>query len=289
MESVITFLDIIKDILNFVNSKILITVILLSIWWLIRKLINKIIEEKIDKVKKIHKAKKKASIITTALIIFLLCLLWVKDFTQFIAILSAGLSITLKEPIENIFGYFFILLKKPFKEGDRIEINGVSGDVISITAFQFTVIEIGNWVNPDQSTGRIIHVPNGKIFSKDLANYTKIFNYIWDELEVLITFESNWVSAKKILLNIVNKYCLDESKNAGVNLDEISKKHMIYYKNLTPIVYTDVKNSGILLTVRYLCKPQQKRIYRSLIWEEMLSQFNTNKDIEFAYQTIKVK
>lgn len=289
MEKLMAFFNNIEHFLRFVNIKILITVMILSIWWLIRQLVNKIIEEKIDKIKKIHKAKKKASIVTSALVVFLLCILWVKDFTQFIAILSAGLSITLKEPIENLFGYFFILLKKPFKEGDRIQIDDVSGDVISITAFQFTIIEIGNWVNADQSTGRIIHIPNGKIFSKTLANYTKIFNYIWDEMEVLITFESNWSSAKELVLNIVNKHCLEESKDASVNLDEISKKHMIYYNNLTPIVYTTVKSSGILLTARYLCKPQQKRVYRSLVWEEILSEFNNHQDIEFAYQTIKVR
>ena len=56
----------------------------------------------------------------------------------------------------------------------------------------FSLMEIGNWVDAEQSTGRVIHVPNGKIFSEPLANYTDGFQYIWNEIPVLVTFESDW-------------------------------------------------------------------------------------------------
>ena len=65
--------------------------------------------------------------------------------------------------------------------------------------FMFTLMEIGNWVDADQSTGRVIHIPNGKVFKEVLANYSKGFQYIWNEIPVLVTFESNWKKAKEIL------------------------------------------------------------------------------------------
>ena len=60
-------------------------------------------------------------------------------------------------------------------------------------------MEIGNWVDADQNTGRIVHIPNGKIFTETLANYGKGFEYIFNEIPVLITFESDWKKAKKNL------------------------------------------------------------------------------------------
>ena len=95
------------------------------------------------------------------------------------------------------------MIRKPLKVGDRVQIGDVTGDVIDIRIFQFSVIEIGNWVDADQSTGRIIHIPNGTIFIKWQANYTAGFEYIWNEIPVLVTFESDWKTAKQttVLIN----------------------------------------------------------------------------------------
>lgn len=58
----------------------------------------------------------------------------------------------------------------------------------------------------DQSTGRIIHIPNGMILNQTLANYSKGFQYIWNEIPILITFESNWEKVKDLLQKIANKH-----------------------------------------------------------------------------------
>ena len=118
-----------------------------------------------------------------------------------------------------------------------------------------------------------------------LANYSIGFNYIWHEIAVLITFESNWEKAKKILVNIVNEKSEHISQSAAKKIKDASKKYMIFYKNLTPIVYTAVKDSGVNLTMRFLCDPRQRRGYEQSIWEEVLLQFGKCDDIDFAYPT----
>ena len=84
----------------------------------------------------------------------------------FAGILGAGLAVALHDTIANIAGFLFIMLRRPFEVGDRIEIEGVAGDVIDIRVFQFSLLEIGNWVDADQSTGRIVQVPNGKVLTR---------------------------------------------------------------------------------------------------------------------------
>lgn len=133
-------------------------------------------------------------------------------------------------------------------QADNETIDDNTDDVIDMRMFQFTVMEIGNWVDADQSTGRIIHIPNGSIFTETLANYSKGFHYIWNEVAVLVTFESDWKKAKEILMGIVNKDSEHLSKSAERKIKEASKQFMLFYTHLTPTVYTRVGDSGVLLT-----------------------------------------
>jgi small-conductance mechanosensitive channel len=169
--------------------------------------------------------------------------------------------------------------------GDRIQIGSNAGDVIDIRVFQFTLMEIGNWVGADQSTGRIIHVPNGKVFAEPLANYSKGFHYIWNEIAVLITFESDWQKAKEILLGIGSRHAEELSASAEDRVRRAARRFMIFYTKLTPTVYTTVKDSGVLLTIRYLCEPRRRRGSEEAIWEDILTEFAGCADIDFAYPT----
>jgi small-conductance mechanosensitive channel len=179
------------------------------------------------------------------------------------------------------------VIRQPFKVGDRIQVGDFSGDVIDIRIFQFSLIEIGNWVDADQSTGRVVHVPNGFIFNQAQFNYTAGFVHIWHEIPMLVTFESNWKKAKEILTDVVNKHAENLSKSAAREIFEASRNYMIYYKNLSPIVYTKVKEYGVNFTMRYLCNPRKRRGSENEIWEEVLKQFALHEDISLAYPTTR--
>jgi small-conductance mechanosensitive channel len=215
---------------------------------------------------------------------------WVRgfqSFATFLGLLSAGIAVALKDPIANLAGWLFIVWRQPFEVGDRVEIGQRAGDVIDIRVFQFTLMEIGNWVRADQSTGRVIHIPNGRVFTEALANYSKGFKYIWNEIPVLITFESDWEKAQKLLLEIGTRHAEALSGAAERRLREAARKFMIFYRNLTPTVYLSVENSGVLLTIRYLCEPRKRRGTEQAIWEDVLRAFAECDDIDFAYPTTR--
>src|ERR1051325_8305980 len=128
--------------------------------------------------------------------------IWIQDVgsvVTYLGILSAGLAIALQEPIANLFSFAFIRWRRPFEVGDRIEIGEHAGDVVDVRLFQFTLLEIGKWVRADQSTGRVIHVPNGWVFRHATANFNRGLGHVWNEIPVTITFESDWRLAKQIL------------------------------------------------------------------------------------------
>ncbi len=205
-----------------------------------------------------------------------------RSLATFLGLLSAGLAVALKDPIVNLAGWIFILFKKPFEVGHRIQIGTHSGDIIDITSFQFTINEIGNWVESDQSTGRIIHIPNGKVFTEPVANYDQGFSHIWNEIQVVVTFESDWEKAKEILTKIMMNHTESLSKSASKVLIEASRKFLIYYNTLTPYVYTSIKERGIMLTMRYLCMPKNRRGSEHAIWEDVLREFRKFPEIIFA-------
>jgi small-conductance mechanosensitive channel len=149
----------------------------------------------------------------------------------------------------------------------------------------FSLMEIGNWVDADQSTGRVIHLPNGKIFTDVMANYSQGFQYIWNEIPVLVTFESDWRKAKQLLDEIAQQHGASLSDSAAQKLREAAKKFMIFYTKLTPKVYTTVKDSGIMLTIRYLCDPRKRRGSEQDMWESILDAFAEHENIDFAYPT----
>ena len=208
-----------------------------------------------------------------------------KSLSTYLGLLSAGLAIALKDPLVNLAGWAFIIWQRPIEVGDRIQVGEYRGDVIDQRIFMFTLMEIGNWVDAEQSTGRIIHIPNGKVFNDALANYSKGFQYIWNEIPVLITFESNWKKAKSILTKIIDKHAQSLSETARQKVRRAARKFMIFYTTLTPTVYTCVKDCGIMLTMRYLCEPRQRRTNDQAIWEDVLEEFAKCDDIDFAYPT----
>lgn len=268
--------------------KILISIIVIIALWVIKWAIVRAVFEKTTSIKVRYQWRKGINYIIFFLGVIILIFIWAQGFgstATFLGLLSAGIAVALKDPIVNLAGWIFIISRKPFIVGDRIEIGNVKGDVIDSAVFEFSLMEIGNWVGADQSTGRIIHVPNGKVFTDLIGNYTKGFEYIWNEIPVLITFESNWEKAKKILKEVVNKNAEEVSTSAERKIKETARRFMIFYKTLTPTVYTSVKESGVLLTIRYMCDARKRRGSEQVMWEAILKEFSKHKDIDLAYPT----
>jgi len=268
--------------------KVLTSVLTVLVVWVLHRLIVVLVLKHIGDLRLRYRLKKTSGYVLFLGAVIVLGRIWFEGFqtvATFFGLLSAGIAIALRDLLVNLAGWIFIIWRRPLEVGDRIQVGEHAGDVIDIRVFQFTLMEIGNWVGADQSTGRIIHIPNGRVFTEPIANYSKGFQYIWNEVPVLITFESNWRKAKEILLEIAARHAEHLSKAAEEKVREAARKFMIFYTKLTPTVYTSVEESGILLTIRYLCEPRRRRNSEQAIWEDILSEFAKCDDIDFAYPT----
>lgn len=270
------------------QENILSSLVVILFLWAISQLLLRIIQKRnISEVSQYH-WRKTILYSVRGIGVLVLAQIWVEAFgsvATFLGLVSAGIAIALKDPLSDLAGWLFLIWRKPFIVGDRVEMDGYAGDVIDIRLFQYTIIEIGNWVEGDQSTGRMVHIPNAKIFTTELVNYSREFEYIWYELPVLVTFESDWRKAKNILIHVVEEDAREQAGLAAKAFHKASKDILLPHTDPTSKVYTSVKDSGVLLTMRFMCNVWQGRILQEKIWEHVLDEFAQHPDIDFAYPT----
>ena len=234
--------------------------------------------------------RKAATYCSVFVLVLLLAFVWLRDFhslSTFIGLLSAGLAIALKDPITNIAGWLFILVRKPFETGDRVQVGNYAGDVIDIDIFQFTLMESGTaGVSKDMRTGRLIKISNSTVFTEPQVNFTKgLFEYIWNVIEVCVTFESDWKKARTILEEIVATESEDRGRRAKETMGKASEKYMVLDMGLDPRVLAAIGDNGVTLTAVYLCDPLSRRLSSSRVSEQLLERFSGEGDITFAYNT----
>ncbi len=271
-----------------IQDKLLLSLLVFLVLWLLRRMLLRMVRRRTEDVRVHYQWQKISGYVSALLGILLLARIWLQGFgslTTFFGLLSAGIAIALKDLFVNLAGWVFILWRSPFDVGDRIEIGDHAGDVIDVRIFEFSLLEIGKWVHADQSTGRVLHIPNGWVLTHSLANFTRGFEFIWNEIEVLVTFESHWQQAKEILLDVARRHSEHLSEEAEKQVRRTAQRYLIFYSKLTPIVYTSVENSGVLLTIRYLCEVRKRRGSAQAIWEDILTSFSQHDDIDFAYPT----
>jgi len=139
---------------NVIRFIAILIVILLAI-----QLIRRYLKKRISNTAIRYKSQKGIEILGYVLLIFLAITYFsgsIKDFTIIIGLFTAGLAFTLQELILSIAGSIYIFLVKVYKPGDRIEINGIKGDVIDVDSIYTTMMEIGQWVESDNYSGRIV-------------------------------------------------------------------------------------------------------------------------------------
>ena len=237
-----------------------------------------------------HKIRRAMSWFRAMVLTVILVAIWISGAGQigvFLGVMGAGIALSLQEVLLCVAGWALIIIKRPFDVGDRIEFSRHIGDVIDIRLFQTSLLEVGNWVGADQSTGRIISIPNSAAFRELNANYTKGFPFIWNEQTIVVTFESDWKRAKEIILQQAQEEAQKIESEVRRQIEIMQSQYAIRYSHLTPIVYTHIADHGVALTLRYLCPVRKRRGMAHSVNEGILEDFAQEPSIELAYRTTR--
>ena len=199
--------------------------------------------------------------------------------------IGAGLAIALREYLAAFLAWFYIVGQRNITLGSRIEVGGVRGDVIDIGVFKITLVEVRGEESGDQSSGRLVTVPNFKILTDPVFHFTAASPFVWDEIEFTVTFESDWELARDIVQRVGMDLFEPHRAEIEAGFRRLESDYAFRYGVTSPIVYTSVGDSGVHLRLRYLTHVRQRRNNRDAISRRVLLEYRREPSIELAYPT----
>lgn len=273
-----TFLKLFENpsVLKYTKLGLWILFIVLIIGF-IRKLLKKRIEDTTIR----YKAQKGVEIIGYFLIILMIFMAItlddIKDYTIILGLFTAGITFTLQELILSIAGSFYIFFVRVYKPGDRIEINNIKGDVIDIDSIYTTLMEMGEWVSSDNYSGRIVKISNAFVFKGPIKNYSMDFPFVWDELNILITYDSDITLAKDLILKEAHELLSDYSQKSKTKWQEMVERYYIENATIEPTIAVNLTDNWIALNLRYITDYKLRRDTRNKLFSNIEKTFKSTK------------
>ncbi|EHQ35087.1 mechanosensitive ion channel family protein [Methanoplanus limicola] len=256
------------------------------------KILNEyILEKRIKDTRSYYNLKKAISIIAALLLLTIIFRIWVENTESLLlsyGIIVAGIAIALQDIFKDFVGGISIIILSSFRVGDRIEINGITGDVIDIGIMNTTMMEISGPGKFDRISGKIVTVPNGLILSNTILNFTRDHNYVWDSIIVPITYDSDISLAEKLLLKAANKETEAISKKANEEFWNIGRKYYLPEKPTETSVMISLTDNWIEFEIRYICGVRSLTLTRNLISRDILRIVRENPNVKIAGESLSI-
>jgi small-conductance mechanosensitive channel len=235
------------------------------------------------------------------LLLFGVASIWFDDPTRLttaMGLITAGLAFALQKVITAMAGYIVILRGRTFNVGDRIVMGGVRGDVIALDFTQTTIMEMGQpppvqqdepamWVRSRQYTGRVVTVSNARIFDEPVFNYTRDFPYLWEELQLPVSYGSDWRRAERILLDAACEHSVKHGELGHAALQEMRRRYIMQSSDIAPRVYVRLTDNWIELTARFIAREHGIREQKDQIGRQILRELEV-AGIQVASTTLQL-
>ncbi len=228
----------------------------------------------------------------TALLISVVVALYLLDDLRVIAttlgLVSAAVVISLQDVCASFCGWFVIMIGQKFTIGDRLEIDGVRGDVLDIQLLRTTLLELNNWLGVDQPTGRVIIVPNNFIFKTKVFSFTHGHPFIWGKIEVTVTYGTPTASATALFQKVLDEETREDFAEARRVSAEMERRYGVEDADYRPKIYTRIADSGVTFSLIYVSHYRNTSSTRNRINRRLISELETHPHIQLAYNTLNV-
>lgn len=193
-----------------------------------------------------------------------LFVLWATEIRSFAVTLVAilvALVIALKEVILCFTGSFFKASTASFSLGDRIEIDGVRGDVVDQNLLGTTILEVGPTRHSQQYTGRAVVIPNSKFLAGSLINESYLECYKINSITVPMKLNDDWDVAEKLLLQATNDFADKYVEGARQSFLKLQQREGISPPRVEPRVILSLPEPDrIDLIARFAVPPKDEAV-----------------------------
>ena len=197
-----------------------------------------------------------------------------------VGVISVVLGLALQTTFTSFIGWVYIMMRTPYRVGDRIKVGDSTGDVIDVSYLDTTLWEFGgdDLLSTDHPTGRVIKFPNSKILDSAVYNYSSpLFPYVWNEIKFNVAYEAD--------LEFVSK-TMQETASEEVG-DMMIERVRVYRELLaqTPVDQLEVRehpsvvfrtsdNTWLVAIVRYLVHPKLAGRVKTRLIKKLLTRLN---------------
>lgn len=206
-----------------------------------------------------------------------------------LGVVGAGVAFALQEVIASIAGWVAITVGKFYRPGDRIQLGGITGDVIDVGVLRTTIMETGGWVEGDLYNGRIARVANSFAFKSPVYNYSGEFPFLWDEIVVAVKHSSDHVMARQLLVDACHETIEELSGDVRGRWDKLRSRYRLEDANLKPMVTMIFNDNWTEFTVRYVVDYKSRRTTKDKLFTSILEKVDTAGDgVELASTTLEI-
>lgn len=288
--------QLLKEFKSLESSDLLIQLAQFLIWtffiifltWLVRHGINRTIEDNTMR----YRAKKVARLTSYALVILLAIITFtgkVQYFTIAVGLISAGLAFALQEVILSVAGWVAIFSSNLYKPGDRIEMNNVKGDVIDIGITKTTLMEIGEWVNSDNYSGRIVQLSNAFVFKGAIRNYSTDFPFVWDEINLPVHYGSDIQLANQLIMDTAQATLTEYADFAKDHWKKMVKKYLIENAHVEPTLTLKLTDNWVEFNLRYVVDYKKRRMTKDKLYKDIYNAIDkTEGKVTLASETFEI-
>lgn len=221
-------------------------------------------------------------------VILVLAVFFLEDLKQIATVLgiaSAAIVIALQDLCSSFAGWFAIIASRKIQIGDRVEIEGHKGDVIDIQILRITLLEVNSWLGVDEATGRIIIIPNSFVFKTRVINYSHVHPYVWNKVDITVTFETPAAKAQKLFQKILEEENREELTGGETASHGMERRYGVQDSTYQPKVYSFIDDSGVRFSLVYVCHYRRISSVRNRINERIIAEFEADQELQFAYPT----
>jgi small-conductance mechanosensitive channel len=176
------------------------------------------------------------------------------SIVTFAGLITAGVAVAMQGVIVAIVGYFFLIGKFGIRVGDRVQIGGVTGEVIDVGLVRFHLMELGGGRGSDGPTGRVVAFSNSIVFQVGAGLFKQIHgtNFVWHEITLTLAARADYADVKKRLLAAVDGVLADYREEIERQTQEIARTVISTpVGSLQPKVQLRFTAAGIEAVIRY--------------------------------------
>ncbi len=216
---------------------------------------------------------------------FVLTILFQNWYTAVVSfgLISLILGFALQTPITSFIGWVYILVREPYRVGDRIKIGSVTGDVIDVNYLDTTLWEFGgDFLSTEHPSGRIIKFPNSNVLNTPVYNYTwPLFPYIWNEIKFHVAYNSDLEFVAATMTEVAEQEVGEAMMKQVQVFREILAQtpvNQLEVQERPVVMFRVSENTWLEAIVRYLVHPKDAGQVKSRLIRELLAKLNAEPD-----------